>query len=62
MMTRVCGGLGGGIDGRTPPSRVPSGGLRGWGNDTQKLQINFMHHHVREMIVIIEEGNHPQPC
>ena len=45
----------------TPP--VPSGGMPGGGMTRRtNLRVYFSHRHLRDAIVILEEGNWPYPC
>ena len=37
------------------------GGCKGWLTTCTNLQIHFVHRHMRDTIVIIEEGNYPRP-
>ena len=40
----------------------PMVGYQGGGTNRTNLQVHFMHCHVRDTIVILEEGNRPYPC
>ena len=39
----------------------PVEGYRGWVLTNNNLQIHFVHHHVQETIVIMDEGKRPYP-
>ena len=42
--------------------RFPVGDCEGRATTRTNLRIDFMHRHVRDAVVILEEGKRPHPC
>ena len=40
----------------------PVGGCPGSATSRSTLWVHFLHHHVRDTVVILDEGSHPLPC
>ena len=41
---------------------LPVGGCPGRETSCRALQVHFVHHHMRDTVVILEEGSHTLPC
>ena len=50
-----------GLPGQGSPAELPSGGMPGASSDEYGMQVHFLHRHVLDTVVILEEGNLPHP-